>query len=63
MAEQILLKAAQESPLVLESPEPQTVFFGFGENSLIPFVIIIFRKKDGGISVVTKKRSAIGTFF
>jgi hypothetical protein len=23
----------------------------------------MFRKKDGGISVVAKKRSAIGTFF
>ncbi len=26
-------------------------------------VIIMFHKKDGGISVVAKKRSAIGTFF
>jgi hypothetical protein len=29
----------------------------------IPLVILMFRKKDGGISVVAKKRSAIGTFF
>jgi hypothetical protein len=29
----------------------------------IPLVIEMFRKKDGGISVVAKKRSAIGTFF
>jgi hypothetical protein len=31
--------------------------------AFIPLVIIMFRKKDGGISVVAKKRSAIGTFF
>jgi hypothetical protein len=30
---------------------------------IIPLVIIMYRKKDGGISVVTKKRPAIGTFF
>jgi hypothetical protein len=30
----------------------------------IPLAIKMFReKKDGGISVVAKKRSAIGTFF
>jgi GxxExxY protein len=29
----------------------------------IPLVILMFRKKDGGISVVAKKRSPIGTFF
>jgi hypothetical protein len=31
--------------------------------SFIPLVIIMFRKKDGGISAVAKKHSAIGTFF
>jgi hypothetical protein len=29
----------------------------------IPLVIIMLRKKDGGISVVAKKRPATGTFF
>ena len=29
---------------------------------LVPLVIKMFHKKDGGISVVAKKRSAIGTF-
>ena len=29
----------------------------------IPLVIIMFRKKDGGISFVAKKRPAIGMFF
>jgi hypothetical protein len=29
----------------------------------IALVIKMFRKKDGGISVVAKKRSAIGGFF
>jgi hypothetical protein len=33
------------------------------EYIIIPLVILMFRKKDGGISVVAKKRSAIGTFF
>ncbi|MGD9221083.1 MAG: hypothetical protein PVH01_17420, partial [Desulfobacterales bacterium] len=28
----------------------------------IPLAILKFRNKDGGISVVTKKRPAIGTF-
>ena len=32
-------------------------------KAFVPLVILIFRKKDGGISVVAKKRSAIGTFF
>jgi hypothetical protein len=36
-------------------------FAAFG--AIIPLVILMFRKKDGGISVVAKKRSAIGTFF
>jgi hypothetical protein len=34
-----------------------------GKSCLIQLVILMFRKKDGGISVVAKKRSAIGTFF
>jgi potassium efflux system protein len=34
LAEQLLLKAAQASPLVLKSPEPQAVFLGFGDNAL-----------------------------
>jgi potassium efflux system protein len=34
LAEQLLLKAAGSSPLVLKSPEPQAVFLGFGDNSL-----------------------------
>jgi hypothetical protein len=32
-------------------------------DSIIPLAIIMFRKKDGGISVVAKKRPATGTFF
>jgi potassium efflux system protein len=34
LAGQLLLKAAQESPLVLKTPPPQAVFFSFGDNSL-----------------------------
>jgi hypothetical protein len=34
-----------------------------GAFANIPLVIIMFRKKDGGISVVAKKRYPIGTFF
>ena len=34
LAEELLLKAAQASPLVLGNPEPQAVFLGFGDNSL-----------------------------
>jgi hypothetical protein len=38
-------------------------FDPLGKGGLIPLVKLMFRKKDGGISVVAKKRSAIGTFF
>jgi potassium efflux system protein len=34
LAEQILLKIAGASPLVLKSPAPQAVFLSFGDNSL-----------------------------
>jgi len=34
LAEKLLLKAAEASPLVLANPEPQAVFLGFGDNSL-----------------------------
>jgi hypothetical protein len=35
----------------------------FRGTPVIPLVILMFRKKNGGISVVAKKRFAIGTFF
>ncbi len=34
LAEKLLLKAAKASALVLDNPEPQAVFLGFGDNSL-----------------------------
>jgi potassium efflux system protein len=34
LAEKLLLKAAKASTLVLDNPEPQAVFLGFGDNSL-----------------------------
>ena len=34
LAEKLLLKAAEASTLVLDNPEPQAVFLGFGDNSL-----------------------------
>jgi len=34
MAEKILLKAAEANPLALDSPAPQAIFMGFGDNSL-----------------------------
>jgi hypothetical protein len=39
------------------------LFVSFVNFVVIPLVILMFRKMDGGISVVAKKRSAIGTFF
>ncbi len=34
LAEKLLLKAAKANTLVLDNPEPQAVFLGFGDNSL-----------------------------
>jgi len=34
LAEKLMLKAAKANQLVLDSPEPQAVFLGFGDNSL-----------------------------
>ena len=34
LAEKLLLKAAKANPMVIENPEPQAVFLGFGDNSL-----------------------------
>ena len=34
LAERLLLSAARSNPMVLENPEPQAVFLGFGDNSL-----------------------------
>jgi potassium efflux system protein len=34
LAEKLLLKAAKANPLVLDKPDPQAVFLGFGDNSL-----------------------------
>jgi potassium efflux system protein len=34
LAQQLLLKTARENSLVLNSPEPQAVFLGFGDNTL-----------------------------
>ena len=34
LAEKLMRKAAESNPLVLENPEPQAVFLGFGDNSL-----------------------------
>jgi potassium efflux system protein len=34
LAEKLLLKAAKANALVLDNPEPQAVFLGFGDNSL-----------------------------
>jgi hypothetical protein len=51
------------APLDLTSTD-HTYFAGaFHLESFIPLVILMFRIKDGGIRVVAKKRSAIGTFF
>jgi hypothetical protein len=44
-----------------QNQNPETA--GTATRKIIPLVIIMFRKKDGGISVVAKKRSAIRTFF
>jgi hypothetical protein len=35
----------------------------FDNGKTIPLVIVMFRKKDSGIGVGTKKRFALGTFF
>jgi hypothetical protein len=49
------------TPLKLKKKRPKSKYPYVLE--FIPLVIIMFQKKDGGISAVAKKRSAIGTLF
>jgi hypothetical protein len=50
--------------ILLKFDKSETVATGhFLLLAFIPLVNIMFPKKDGGISVVAKKRPAIGTFF
>jgi potassium efflux system protein len=63
LAEQLLLKAAQASPLVLKSPAPQVVFFSFGDNSLNFELRVFIRSIDDWIPMLHAMNRAIDKAF
>jgi potassium efflux system protein len=63
LAEQLLLKAAQESSLVLKSPAPQAVFLSFGDNSLNFEVRAFIKSIDDWIPMLHAMNRAIDKEF
>ncbi|MGD8900106.1 MAG: mechanosensitive ion channel [Desulfobacterales bacterium] len=63
LAEQLLLKAAEESPLVLKTPAPQAVFLSFGDNSLNFELRVFVNRIDDWIPMLHAMNVAIDKEF
>ena len=63
LVEQLLLKAAEDSPLVLKSPAPQAVFLSFGDNSLNFELRVFIKGIDDWIPMLHSMNRAIDKEF
>jgi potassium efflux system protein len=63
LAEQLLLKTAEASPLVLKSPAPQAVFLSFGDNSLNFELRVFIKSIDDWIPMLHTINRAIDKEF
>jgi potassium efflux system protein len=63
LAENLLLKAAQASSLVLKSPSPQAVFLSFGDNSLNFELRVFIKSIDDWIPMLHAMNRAIDKEF
>ena len=59
LAEELLLKAAKTSPLVLDNPEPHAVFMGFGDNSLNFELRVFINSIEDWIPMLHKLNQAV----
>jgi len=63
LAEKLLLKAAKAKDLVLDTPKPQAVFLGFGDNSLNFELRVFINGIDDWIPVLHKLNQSIDREF
>jgi potassium efflux system protein len=63
LAQQLLLKTARENSLVLNSPEPQAVFLGFGDNTLNFELRVFIKSIDTWIPMLHDMNMAIDKSF
>jgi potassium efflux system protein len=59
LAEKLLVKAAKANALVLDTPEPQAVFLGFGDNSLNFELRVFINGIDDWIPVLHKLNQTV----
>lgn len=63
LAEELMIKAAKNNPMILKSPQPMTVFRSFGDNTL-NFEILIFTENiDDRIRIQHEMNHAIDNAF
>jgi potassium efflux system protein len=63
LAEKLMLKTANANPLVVDQPEPQVVFFGFGDNSLNFELRVFIRSIDDWIPMLHELNRTINREF
>jgi hypothetical protein len=63
LAEKLMLNTAKANPLVVDHPEPQAVFFGFGDNSLNFELRVFIRSIDDWIPMLHELNRTINHEF